>query len=244
MKFLTIVLNFILIITMNTNKIYCQQTRRDLPFQPGEVLKYSVYMNFIKAGEADMRVLSLDTTNSVPVFRISSKTLTRPFFDKIYKIRDILETRVDANQLHSLAFKKDISERKYTKQYNVKFNYFDSLAVSNEKTTKINGPVFDSVAMFYYIRAESLFTGKHIAFDSFDNDKLIPFEVVVRKPKSIKVPAGKFSCYQLEPIKISAKTFKYKNRISIYISNDNRKLPVKIINHTSIGSMVLKLVSY
>ncbi|MCK4448216.1 MAG: DUF3108 domain-containing protein, partial [Candidatus Marinimicrobia bacterium] len=38
--------------------------------------------------------------------------------------------------------------------------------------------------------------------------------------------------------------FKYKGQLTIYLSNDQRRLPVKVESEATIGSMIMKIESY
>jgi len=220
------------------------QSQSRLPFQVGEEITYSVWFNFIKAGRSTMSTVSIDTIDGAPTFHAVLKTRSLPVLDKVYKVRDHVESWVDAEGLFSRKFKKKIREGLYKKKYSVRFDYDDSLAYSTSDTIPISGPVHDALSIFYYVRAESLWVGRIFNINNFDNNKFKPYKVIVHKVEKVKTPAGEFECFVLEPYAEKGNLFKYKGQLTIYLSNDVRRLPVKVESEATIGSMIMKIESY
>ncbi|RKY55565.1 MAG: hypothetical protein DRP89_03035 [Candidatus Neomarinimicrobiota bacterium] len=220
------------------------QSQSRLPFQVGEEITYSVWFNFIKAGKSTMNTVCIDTIDGAPTFHAVLKTQSLSVLDKIYKVRDNIESWVDVEGLFSRKFKKKIREGLYKKKYSVRFDYDDSLAYSSSDTIPISGPVHDALSIFYYVRAESLWVGKIFDLNNFDNNKFKPYKVIVRKLKIVKTDAGEFECFVLEPYAEKGNLFKYKGQLTIYLSNDVRRLPVKVESEATIGSMIMKIESY
>ncbi len=220
------------------------QSQSRLPFQVGEEITYSVWFNFIKAGQSTMTTVCIDTIDGDPTFYTVLKTQSFSVLDKVYKVRDHIESWVDVDGLFSRKFKKKIREGFYKKKYSVRFDYDDSLAYSSSDTIPISLPVHDALSIIYYMRAESLWVGRVFNLNNFDNNKFKPYKVIVRKLEKIKVPAGKFECFVLEPYAEKGNLFKYKGQLTIYLSNDVRRLPVKVESEATIGSMIMKIESY
>ena len=235
-----IILCFIFTLTIITTNLSAQKR---LPFEVGETLNYSVWYNFIKAGHSSMKLVSVDTVNEVSAFYAVSKTRSGNFLDRIFKIRDSFESWIDRDELFSHKFKKDIREGRYKKKYSVVFNYSDSLAISGDDTTEINQPIHDALSIFYYVRAESLWVDRVLPLNHFDNNKFRPYNIIVNRQENVSVPAGKFKCFVLKPYTEKGSLFKYKGQVTIYISDDQYRLPVMIESEATIGSMLMKLES-
>jgi len=154
-------------------------------FDVGEKLEYSVWLNFIKGGNAYMTVSEIDTIDGSPVFHFISKTNSSGVVDKIFKVREHIESWFDCSKLISRKYYKNIQEGKYRKQYSVNFNYLDQMAYSDSDTLPFVGNMLDGLSMIYYIRSQDLFVGQNINISVYDNDKLKNYKVLVVGKKTI-----------------------------------------------------------
>lgn len=215
-----------------------------VPFHVGEVLRYSAWFNFIKGGQSTLEIVGRDTLNDYVTYHIRSRTVSTPFFDRFYKVRDQMETWIDCDSLYSHRFRKSLVEGRYRQKYAVTFDYARGYAFSSSDTVALKKRVHDALSIFYYFRSESLAVGKVIEVNNFDNDKFKPFKVRVEKIETIAVPAGDISCFVLLPYVEKGSLFKHKSDVTVYISRDARRLPVMISNDARFGSLILKLESY
>jgi hypothetical protein len=213
------------------------------PFSVGERIIYSTWFNFVKGGISTLEVVSFDSLNGIPVYHIRSVTKSNPFFDRLYKVRDKMDSWIDVSGLYSREFRKSLREGRYRKKYSVRFDYHRMWAISHSDTVSIDGIIHDGLSMFYYIRALDLSIGDIIDLNYFDNDKLRPFKIKVENKEIIKVPAGEIECYVLTPFLEKGKLFKNKSLVTIYLSTDEKRIPVMISSEAIFGSMILKLES-
>ena len=94
----------------------------------------------------------------------------------------------------------------------------------------------------YYFRTLVLELGKKYQFYSYDNGKVKDIIIHLTKFEEVSVPAGKFKCFVISPSSINGgKLLKNNGEMKIWLSNDNKRLPVKIEQKTNIGTMVLNL---
>lgn len=213
------------------------------PFSVGERIEYSTWFNFVKGGMSSLEVVSFDSLNGIPVYHVRSVTESNSFFDRFYKVRDKMDSWIDVGGLYSREFKKSLREGHYRKKYSVRFDYHQMRAISQSDTISINGIIHDGLSIFYYVRALDLSVGDVIDLNYFDNDKLRPFKIKVENKENIKVPAGEIECYVLTPFSEKGKLFKNKNLVTIYLSTDEKRIPVMISSEARFGSMILKLES-
>lgn len=212
-----------------------------LRFAIGEKLEYSLWFNFIKGGEATMEIVGLERVNGQPAYHLRLVSETSPIFDKIFKVRDYFDSWMDIRGLFSHQFQKNIQERRYRKNYAVRFDYDQQKAFTSNDTVAIKGRMQDALSVIYCVRAENLSEGRIIKLNNFDNNKIKLFNVVVSRTEKISVPAGEFECFVLEPYATEGKLFKYQTDMTIYVSTDSLRLPVLITSTASFGKMVFKL---
>ena len=66
--------------------------------------------------------------------------------------------------------------------------------------------------------------------------------VDVTAKETIKVPAGTFNCYKIEPVSGNVKPLlKNNGEMRVWLSEDSLHIPIKIEQNTTIGTMVMKL---
>jgi len=66
-------------------------------------------------------------------------------------------------------------------------------------------------------------------------------EVRVIRRERVEVPAGKFDCVVVEPVLKSEGIFKSKGEMMVWISDDDRRIPVQVKSKVPIGSISVSL---
>jgi len=134
-KFYTIF--FFLILMVNL-------TAMEVPFGEGEKLTFTIKYGLVSAGEATLEAKSSVYQGS-PVWHLSTKAKTYPFFDKIYKVRDTVESWWDKNNLQPYKFSKNLQEGHY-RQHRVHI-YDHSSLNSTYKKWSFKNQVFENSEM-------------------------------------------------------------------------------------------------
>ncbi|MCH8286108.1 DUF3108 domain-containing protein, partial [candidate division KSB1 bacterium] len=101
--------------------------------------------------------------------------------------------------------------------------------------------VQDVISAFYYIRTLDLKVGDVIELAHYDNDKVYDIVVEVLKKQQVRVPAGKFDCIVIEPKLKTQALFKNEGKIIIYLTDDERKIPVLMVSKVFFGQVAAKL---
>ncbi|MBC8456036.1 DUF3108 domain-containing protein [bacterium] len=211
---------------------------QNLPFKSGEKLTYEIYFRFIPAGKTTLEI-TLSDSNWV----IQSRTNSTGLIDKIYPVRDQLISTIDKDGLFTLKYEKNISEGKYKRNYHAEMHYQDSVIRSSAGDVPVNAPVFDLMAMIYFLRSIDLSIGKEYSFRSFDNNKITPITMKIFEKKEIKTKLGVMPCFILKPSKLQLdKKSKIKGGLEVWISDTPEHLPVMIKSDLLFGSMDAKLV--
>lgn len=211
----------------------------------GEQLTYQLSYGIFNAGVSTMEVMKVDTTHGHVTYHLQSRTRTNSFLDTFYKVRDEVNSWVDTSTFASVRFEKSLHEGKYRKDYAVWFNYQEMTAYSSSDTTvQIPGHMQDVLSLFYYLRSLNLSVGDTVRMSNYDNDKISPFLLAVNGIEKVRVPAGTFECLAVEPFSESDFLFKYEGNLRIWLTDDERKIPVMMKSKANFGSMVLKLQRY
>ena len=212
------------------------------PFHAGESLRFSVQYGFVHAGSAWLEVPEVADWNGHRAWRLVARAESNGFFDKVYKVRNRIESLWDQDSLFSWRYFENRHEGKYTAMDTITYEP-DSLRMlySNGQTYPVPGPVQDALSSFYLTRTRALPIGGEIGFDYQASRKTAPMEVRVVGRETVKTPAGKFHCVVLEPLLKAGGIFKNKGRLVIWLTDDDRRMPVLMKSKVVIGSVKVVL---
>ncbi len=214
---------------------------QSLPFAVGERLEYTARFNVLPVGEAQLVVEASDTINGVPTMHVSYQARTGEVADRLYRIRDRIDIWFSRDDLKTYRVVKDINEGKYRKHRTTRIDYDNLLAITNNDTLPIAVDIRDPYSLFYYLRTLPLADGQILDLTTFDNKKFTSFQVKITAKQKVKVPAGRFSCLLVKPFHRQRTLFKNQGDMEIWLSDDDRKIPVQINIKLKYGSLILKL---
>ena len=78
-----------------------------------EQLKYGVYYTFIKAGTAYIRNRGLVHINGRPAYLLQTTAFSAPVIDAFFKVRDVNQSWLDAQDFYSLGYGQSVREGGY-----------------------------------------------------------------------------------------------------------------------------------
>ncbi|MPN04436.1 hypothetical protein SDC9_151674 [bioreactor metagenome] len=71
---------------------------------------------------------------------------------------------------------------------------------------------------------------------------MLPVKIIKREV--VQVTAGKFNTILLQPIVNAGSLFKFKNTINVWVTDDDRKIPIKVATSIFIGEVGAELYRY
>lgn len=215
------------------------------PFGPGESLRFSIEYGILKAGTAWLEVLPIETYHGRSCFHLVSRAESNDFMSSIYKVRDRIDSLVDLEGLYSFRYKKHLSEGSYRKEYDVAYDpvhgkarYADGKSFDTRPWPK------DGLAAFYFVRALPLEVGHDLVIAHHSDESSESITVHVLRKERIEVPAGKFDCIVIEPVMSAGSIFKNSGRLTIWVTDDARRMPVLMKSKIPVGSVDAVLQSY
>jgi len=216
-----------------------------VPWKIGEYFQFSIDWNGLNGGSSLMQVQNYIRVDGRRCYRIVTKAESNSFVSKFYKVRDRAESAVDAESLYSRRFIKRLREGGYKKDVNVRFDQERHEAVyDNGKTLEVAPGVHDVLSAFYYIRTRPLPDGAVIVIPTHDNEKSYEMEVEVLKRERVDVPAGTFSCVVVEPKLKSEGIFKSKGSMKVWLTDDEKRMPILVRSKVPVGSISVRLTDY
>lgn len=214
-----------------------------LSFNIPERLIYDLTWTGIKAGEATLEIKN-DGDHILIVSTARSANWVSVFYRVDNRVESLLlKGNPDARLGHSINYRLKIREGKHRRDKEVVFDPRSSKALyvdylSNErKEIDVPFPVFDPLSSFYYLRGLHLEVGRPVFVTIFDSKKVWNVEVQVLRKERVEVPAGEFDTIVIRPLMKSEGIFYRKGDIYIWLTDDEKRIPVKLQTKVKIGSI-------
>ncbi len=222
-------------------------------FGPGERLVYDVDWGMINAGTSELSIMDTLRCDEYLCYHLLSRANTNAFVSAFFRVDDRVESMMDVNGLFSRGFEKHLHEGSYREDrwFGIDQERQVVYQLESEANTKyaadtisVNRGVQDILSALQYVRHMDFRPGDEIHLQTVDNFK--PYELVVKvhRRERIKVPAGRFNCLVVEPLMKSTGLFKAKGKMTIWLTDDERRLPVLMKSKILIGSVSARLVEY
>lgn len=214
-------------------------------FQVGEKLTYIVKWKGVAGGTAVMQVKKIVKISGRDAYYVTLSTRSSKFFDIFYKVRDVIESYIDKQGIFTWKQRKKLRGGKYRSNKQTIYDQQKHQALHKKK--KIDIPVYvqDSLSSVYYLRTQKLTKGYSLILDANDDGKNYSVEVKVIGVEKVTTPSGKYKALKTEVVwKREGKVHTESSRM--WLSNDERKIPVKIEKQSKMGkiTMVLKKAKF
>jgi hypothetical protein len=212
-------------------------------FGARESLKFSVQYGIIHAGNAWLEIPEVRQYQGHEVYLLRARAESNAFFSRFYKVRERIESYWDRRGLYSRRYVEDRREGKFRQQSDIVFDPARNEAIySDGRTFPVPARVQDALSAFYYFRTQALPVGGSIVFHYHASQKSQPLQVKVLGRERVHTPAGTFDCIGIEPILKAGGIFKNSGRLVIWVTADERRMPVLMKSKVAIGSISVVLV--
>jgi hypothetical protein len=216
-------------------------------FAAGERLIFDVGFSFITAGEAAFEVFNADSIAGRQCYRIVFTVKSLPSFSWIYKVEDRYQTILDAQGIFPWNFEQHVREGSYRRDFTAQFDQLNGVARAEGKTYPVPPYVLDAVSAFYYVRTMDFSqsrVGQKYILHNFFRDTTYQLAVKFLGRQKISVDAGDFNTIIVEPLMQEGGLFKSNGRVLIWLTDDERKIPVKVSTKVIVGSIDAELREY
>ena len=209
----------------------------DQAFTKGETLDYNLAWLKITGGTARMTIVQTAEDR----YRITSTAHSSPGFSRFFRVRDQVETTVSREDFSTLRYVKRLDEDgDKIEEVTTVENGVATRTRKKVKKVPVPRPVFDPISVIYYLRTVDLSAGKSHSITLVADGKVYTVHVRVVRRETIQTPAGKFATVMVEPQMTSAGVAR-SERMFIWYSDDERRLPVRIRTEVKIGAITATL---
>lgn len=229
------------------------ESKKQDAFGTGEWFKFRIHYGFVNAGYATLEVKDASINNK-KVFHVVGKGYTAGMSRFFFKVDDLYESYIDKETRNPYQFVRKIDEGGYTKNQEGFFNPSTNKIVvkdykhKTEKTFVIPKNTQDIISTFYYLRnhpnIDKIKQGETIAIDMFFDDETTKFKLKFIGREDITTKFGLVSTMIFRPLVQSGRVFKEQESLTVWISDDDNKLPVRIKASLAVGSIKADLDAF
>jgi hypothetical protein len=167
--------------------------------------------------------------------------------DMTYPVHDRYRTVVDVNGIFPYEFYQRIREGKYKRDFKARFDQINHKAITSDKEYEVEEYMQDILSALFFARTMDLSSKKYgevILLKNFYRDSVYSLPVKIVKREIVEVPAGKFRTILVQPKVAAGGLFKFIDAISIWLTDDERKIPVKVATSIIVGEVGAELFHY
>lgn len=220
-------------------------------FKDSEWLKYRMHYGIINAGFATVDIEAV-TKNKKEAYHIVAKGWTTGITGWFFKVNDDYQTWFYKDTMKPYHFRRRVDEGGHIISRDV---YFDQKAKKAfvkdhkkkiEKTVSIDD-VQDMISAFYYLRNNDLSNIKvddELKLNMFFDYETFGFKMRYLGEDTIKTKFGKIKCLKFRPLVQSGRIFKADESLTVWISADKNKIPIRIQADLSVGSLKADLYQF
>ena len=228
-------------------------------FGPGERLDYKVKFGIFNIANAYMEIQHQTViVNQRECYKMDVYGKTTGMAKWINSVDDHWGAYVDTEALVPQVSYRNIKEGKYRKNEVVNFDHHTLMAetrVIDKKTGQYKEPkefkipreARDLISGYSYLRTinfDKYEVGELIKIEAFFEDTLYDLEIIYEGRDQIKTKIGKMNAIKLVPIMPDNKLFDGENAITVWLSDDENKIPLKIEVDMFVGHAGMEIVGF
>jgi len=229
-------------------------SQEESAFEAGEWFKFRMsYSNWLKAGNATLLVKD-EVLNEKPVYHVVGDGWTTGMIKWFFKVTDRYESYFDKATILPYKFVRNIDEGGHTKDIVIDFDQENNKAHVNNKKHKTKKVIDtkpniqDMVSTFYYLRNNldtyHLKIGDEVQMDMFFDEENYGFKLQYLGEEIIDTDFGYVKALKFRPYVMAGRVFKEEESLTLWVSKDKNKLPLRIKADLAVGSLRADLEAF
>ena len=212
------------------------------PWAVGETLTYSAKLGMLSLGSGTLQVAGIDTVRGAEAFRFRFRLTGKTVF---YSLDDVLESYTGTADLVSRRFVQDFVENDKTTHRLFEIYPDSGFYREHGKDTVMRAAPsepLDDAAFFYFVRVTPLEVGTTYRYDRYFRKDKNPVTIKVEKREKMELPDGReVQCLVLHPVIDTKGMFSKRSDTRLWLTDDERRLPVQIRSKFPFGTITLRL---
>jgi hypothetical protein len=254
-------------LSLTVNMVFGQQVQRPvIPFSSGEELVYQAEFNKGLLHGVDVAEFRFKaTTERVSArglspddpftLRLVGDVVSKGLFPRIagFRFHEHVESAVDPDPFTVLRTSKLEEQGKRVRASEAVFDHDARKVTWTERdpgqiqpprvgAVEFSEPIQDILTVIYFLRTQKLEVGKTFEVPLSDSGRVYRFSVAVVERKQLNTVLGRVSAVRIDPALFGENGLvRSRGSLSIWITEDNRRLPVKAQLKVDIGTFDIKL---
>lgn len=221
-----------------------------VPFSPGETLSYDVsWSDFLTAGTATVTVRDRRASFGSTAWYIVAEGRPTPLLSKLYTLYYKADTLLDTRTLLPQRGSVFSQEGRRQRMKETQFDHAARRAVFQMKTQttmqeeqRLNGQAtHDPLSAIYALRAMTLAPGASTSFSVADSGELYTVAARVSGRETVQTGAGPVQAWKIVPTVRDEQGQPFGDGLALWVSDDARRVPVKLQARLPVGAFVLTL---
>jgi Protein of unknown function (DUF3108) len=231
---------------------------KETSFKPGEELTYKIFYNlnfiWVPAGEVTFKIFDEE-----PQYHFQAMGKTYDSYEWFFTVKDDYDSWVDKNTLLPNYSERSVNEGKYTIFEKISFNQSNRKATvwrskkrgQTETKTEhtVKEEVFDVLSSMYHLRTFDFANqnaGHTVPFSVFMDQAEYPLKMRYqgKDPRKKIHGMGRYRTLKFQPQVIAGEVFKEDAKMSVWVSDDQNRIPLLIESPVSVGSVKMVLKKY
>jgi hypothetical protein len=248
------------LLTAAVNFLQAQQpARTPLPFERGEELVYQAeltrgLLRGVDVAEFQFKSVSEQIargTDDALVLHLTGDVVSKGLFPRIagFKFHQHVESTADAEPFRVLRTDKVEEQGKRKRVLDAEYDHEKHKVIWRERSPNPQGgafdftePIQDVLTVIYYLRTQKLEVGKSFEVPVTDAGRVFRMSVEAKEEKEIDTVLGKVKAMRVEPALFGDTSLvRARGQLSIWITEDDRHLPVRAQLKVDLGTFDIKL---
>lgn len=215
-------------------------------FGPGEEASYSLDYGVINAGEGTFYVMPMIDYHGSHCFHLRTRARSNRFFSAVFRVRDQADSFMDADSLHTRYFNKRLREGDFRRDTEIHFDQEAGKAYFPDgKENDIEPGTQDVLSAFFRVRTMDLEPGMEFDLPTHGDNEMYPLRVKVLRREELDTQIfGRVQCLVVQPFLSDDGLFKHEGDLLLWMTDDERKVPVKMRANVPVGAIEATLKSY
>lgn len=229
-----------------------QNSNRPLvAFGPNEQLIYDIHYGPIPAGRAALEVHPM----SNGLWKLEARGWSRKFYDWVFPVRDSYISHFNPNTQLPERFLRNVREGNYRLNQDYEFNWAAGWCETEEHRRRtpetedafaLKCRMHDLVSAFYVMRNmdfSQMVPGSHLTMPTLVDGELISLQVTLVARENIQWEGKTTQTLRFQPVIQEGRIWKSRDDLTLWVSDDNRHIPLLIQTDLLIGSLKIRLQS-
>lgn len=232
---------------------YSSKAQNEPAFGSGEWFKFRIHYGIFTASYATLKVNEANLNNKT-VYHVKGRGKSTGLLSLFFKVDDDYQSYFDKETGDPYRFIRKINEGGYTKDIQIDFDQDTKKALVHDKekhrksTHDFKDHTQDMISSFYYLRnnvdAEKLKVGEEVNINMFFDKENFGFKLRFLGREVLRTKFGKVPSLKFRPIVQSGRVFEEEESLTVWVSDDKNKVPLRIKADLAVGSLKADLEAY